>query len=236
VDKKYDIARQFSIAKRCRLRDLWPRKFCGTSGRGPFEAQKFQEALRPPIQRVRVLGPPRRVAITLRREVESSSPPTHRPCAVRREDRKGAGPPFPQVGYKLWEKGTPRKGKSWDGKHLGCGGTHLLFAKGCGRRPSSEAPAYAGIRGRTLRTRSRGFAGGLDVRLRCSYRSRRGRRDMRCSSRSGWGEASTMSHHRGGGRQSNLGCDATQRPLTRESSAPSRLNRRRVKATAAHSG
>jgi len=114
---------------------------------------------------------------------------------ARRGDRKGARPPSPQVGNKLWREGTPRKGKSWDGKHLGCGGTHLLFAKGCGRRPSSEAPAKAGIRGRPLRTRFEESSASLTLRLRCSYRSRRGWRDMRCSSRSGWGEASTMSDH-----------------------------------------
>jgi hypothetical protein len=34
-------------------------------------------------------------------------------------------------------KGHHPQGGSFEGRHLGCGRTHLLFAKGCGKRPSS---------------------------------------------------------------------------------------------------
>ena len=106
-----------------------------------------------------------------------------------------------------------------DGRHLGCSGTHLLFAKGCGRRPS---PARRG------RVDGGNIGGSLARSERIAVTptaARPGGATRGVRGRSGRGEALVASNRgeRGPGGTWPKGRAAPRKgPLTRESSAPDR--------------
>jgi hypothetical protein len=99
----------------------------------------------------------------------------------------------------------------------------LSFAGGCGRRPYPTSPRQWARRRRRRESVARqassnrihdGGSGGVGVSSRRSPRAR----DMRCPSRSGWGEAFTASDRGGRCRASRPSCLGS-RPLARDLSA-----------------
>lgn len=110
------------------------------------------------------------------------------PGAKRRPKEASATQIGPFIRTGLGEP-PPKRGSS-DGRHLGCSGAHLLFAKGCVRRPCSGGRASG--RRRRARRRRRNSASTISWAPLLSpfgdSRREEGRgRDRRCPSRIGPG-------------------------------------------------